>query len=264
MSTEEAQRRRGAESSAKLLRLLLEFSEQAPLRTAAELAARTQYPQSTVYRHIRVLKDFGLVDEASRGVYRLTERVFALASAARNGQGSLVEVARPYLERLRDEAGETVFLVRRSGLRAFCLDRVESRQAVRLSTAPGADMSLSAGSAGKVLLAALTERELARFRELVETSDPADAPPRRIPGDDELRAIRRQGFAESDGEIDPGVWGVSAPVIVHDRAVAALGVAGPRYRIDAPRQTAIRDAVITIANDLSMAVDAASGQHPDA
>jgi len=252
MTVAETTRKRGGESAGRLIRLLLEFTEQEPLQTVAQLAECTGFPQSTVYRYIGLLKASGLVDEAERGVYRLTERVFALAAAARMAQGSLVDIAHPFLEELRDVTGETVFLVRRSGFRAFCLDRVESHRAVRLSTAPGADMVLSSGSAGKVLLSAFTRSDLARFREHMGRSVASAG--RRIPSDDELDAIRTDGYAESDGEIDQGVWGVSAPVLQDGRVVAALGVAGPGYRIDGLERQHIRSAVMSVAARLTDAL----------
>jgi DNA-binding IclR family transcriptional regulator len=44
--------------------------------------------------------------------------------------------------------------------------------------------------------------------------------------------VRGQGYATEDGEFQPGVRSVAAPVLVDEEAVAALAVSGPSLDLD--------------------------------
>src|SRR5215210_188765 len=109
---------------------------------------------------------------------------------------SLASLARPAMERLRDETGESVQLYVRRGDRRHCVASLESPHGLRTIVAVGASLPLAVGSAGKVLRA-----------------DPE---------------VSRRGWAQSVEEREPGVASVSAPV--HDGrgdVVAAVSVSGP-------------------------------------
>lgn len=109
---------------------------------------------------------------------------------------SLPATARPALERLRDETGESVQLYVRRGDRRLCVASLESPHGLRTIVAVGASLPLTVGSAGRIL-----------------GGDPESL---------------RRGWAQSVEEREPGVASVSAPV--RDGAghmVAAVSVSGP-------------------------------------
>jgi DNA-binding IclR family transcriptional regulator len=112
------------------------------------------------------------------------------------GAEPLREAARPVLESLRDETGESVQLYVRQGDRRVCIESLESPHGLRTIVPLGASLTLEAGSAAKVL---------------------------RGEGD-----VVTRGWAESVGEREAGVASVSAPVIDGDGEVrAAVSVSGP-------------------------------------
>jgi DNA-binding IclR family transcriptional regulator len=129
------------------------------------------------------------------------------------GEG-LVERARPVLEGLRDESGESTQLYVREGEQRVCVAAVERVSGLRDTVPVGAIMPLSRGSAGKVLL--------------------AWAPGGVDGGPDaaQLRGIRVRGWAESVAEREAGVASVSAPVFGEDgRLSAAVSISGPISRL---------------------------------
>jgi IclR family transcriptional regulator, KDG regulon repressor len=76
-----------------------------------------------------------------------------------------------------------------------------------------------------------------------------------------LREVRRRGWAISYEETDEGVWGIAIPIIDRDgAAVAALGLAGPRNRLDASQVrhqlTALHEGAQTVAQRLGYSVPA--------
>jgi DNA-binding IclR family transcriptional regulator len=91
---------------------------------------------------------------------------------------------------------------------------------LRDSIPVGTTMTMSAGSAAQVLLA---WEEPDRMHEILETA--------RFTAADLVR-VREQGYAESAGEREAGVAGVSAPVWgTAGRVIAALSISGPIARL---------------------------------
>jgi DNA-binding IclR family transcriptional regulator len=84
----------------------------------------------------------------------------------------------------------------------------------------------------------------------IERADPAERVLRRA-REAELALIRRRGYAESHGEVDPGMWAVAAPVVEKRRAIASLWLAVPERRLDPARRAALREAALAAARALS-------------
>jgi DNA-binding IclR family transcriptional regulator len=162
-----------------------------------DLMAATGLPRATAHRLAVALEAHDLVRRDGDGRFALG---FGLAALGRAAVDSfpLGEVARPALEALRNETGESVQLYVRDGDRRVCVESLESPHGLRTIVPVGASLPLDVGSAGKVL-----------------GGEPA--------------ALKR-GWAESVGEREAGVASVSAPVRAGDDIVAAVSVSGPIER----------------------------------
>ena len=93
---------------------------------------------------------------------------------------------------------------------------------------------LHASAAGKLLLADLDDRAVTRWYRQAKPRS-ADLPDPRRSGAllDELAHVRTQGWAEIDGESEPGPASVAAPLRDSSGAlVAMLGYSGPSERLD--------------------------------
>ncbi len=244
-----SQRTAGVESARKALRLLLQFSEDRPRLTVDALAGQSGMPTSSAYRYIALLRELGLVEEGERGLYHLSARVHDLARAA-DAAGGLILTVRPLLRRLVEETGETAMLTRLLGDAAVTVDHVEPDQPIRLSYAPGRTQPLIAGAPAKLLLASLPASNRAAYLDSMARADPAVAQ-RRPALEAELALIRKRGWAQSEEEIDPGVWGTSARIVEGGRVTAAIGAAGPLSRLDADRRADIIARTIAAAEEAS-------------
>ena len=200
----------------RALQLLLELVRDSRPLTARELAQRVDLPASTAYRHLETLKAWGLIGEAGRGEAIELGPTAMLIARRFDRPEHLLNLARPVMHELVLGADESVGLMAAIGCEVVCLDMIESSHPLRCSYAPGRSQPLARGASAKCLLAFMSEL---RSTAVLATTVP-DAAARQALLQD-LSAIRRRGFAESEGEIDLAIWGVSAPI------------AGPSGRIDA-------------------------------
>ena len=186
-------------------------------RSLGELVAATQLPRATAHRLAVALEAHGLVRRGGDGRFALGLRLAALGRAA---IGPLAELARPALERLRDESGESVQLYVLDGDGRRCIASLDSPNELRTIVPVGAVLPLDRGSAGKVLAGA--------------TSRP---------------------WVESVGEREAGVASVSAAVVGPDAAVvAAVSVSGPIERTTRQPGRRYGPAVAAAAAEVSAAL----------
>jgi DNA-binding IclR family transcriptional regulator len=240
----------GSESSRKVLSLLLSFGEENPTQTVQELAAYLDAPVSSAYRYVSLLREFGLLEEAEFGGYRVSLRAVGLARAARAGAAGLTDIAHPIVQRLAQETGETALVIRRLGQAVVAVDIEESENPVRLRFERGVLLPLNRGSAARVLLAALSAKARGDYYSFLENFEEHSD----LPTEDELRAITEQGWTESFGQVSDGIWGCAAAITVNHRVVAALSVAGPLYRLDAEKRASIVEAVRRHADEINASV----------
>lgn len=218
----------------------------------ADLIAELGLPRSTLYRFLKVLKHRGFLDDGSRRGWVQLGAKLALLAAEADGSADIARAARPILRELVAATGETAFVTLRSGDFALCVEREESPLGVRLAYEKGRMMPLHAGCSAKVLLAGLAPEEQERFlrRPLERYTERTVTDPGLLRA--ELARIRRDGFAISTGETDPGAAAVCVPVPgAHGRPLAALTLAGPAFRVDGDRlehfQTLVREAAGRLA-----------------
>lgn len=220
----------GAESSRRVLRMLTYFQASRPLASIDTLAQAIGVPKSTAYRYVSLLREFGFLVEVEGGQYSLGPRVLAMAQAAQAAV-NYVEIARPTMERLVQQTGETAFLLRRVGDHAICIGRCDPANPVRIFLEIGTAIPLHIGASPKLLLANLSVRERDSYLARAAKRDAKlETGLERLR--EELEHIRGRGVAITIDEITPGVWACGAPVQQSGKLAAALSIAGPAFRID--------------------------------
>jgi IclR family acetate operon transcriptional repressor len=106
-----------------------------------------------------------------------------------------------------------------------------------------------ATATGKVMLAftGAEPRALTPFTERTITD------PERLAA--ELAAVREQGWAEAEGEREPDLNALAAPVLARDGSVAALlGLQGPAARFTAARRAEVLPRLLEAAAAVSRAL----------
>ncbi|WP_084038077.1 IclR family transcriptional regulator [Demequina sp. NBRC 110053] len=206
--------------------------------TLAELVSTTHLARPTVHRLALALEHHHLVGRDATGAFVLGRRFSELAATV--GEDRLVSAALPVLTTLRDRTGESSQLYRPHGDQRICIAAVDRPVGLRDSIPVGTTMTMTAGSAAKVLLA---WEEPSRMH--VALADAAFTAA-------ELARVRELGYAESAAEREAGVSSVSAPVWgTAGTVIAAVSISGPIERLTAAPAAAHAAAVTDAARQLS-------------
>jgi IclR family acetate operon transcriptional repressor len=210
------------------------FSAGDPHLTLAQIAARLELNQSTVYRYVATLHAVGLLErDERRGGYRLGLRVVELAGVVLNQLAARRE-ALPEMDRLRDDLGFLVNLAVLDGADVVHVAHSAPQGWPVWVTTPGRRAVAHCTALGKVLLA---HRPWDEVRRVIEAAGWRPYTDRSIQDFDRLRAeldaVRANGFALDDGERGEGSLCVGAPVRDHSGlVVAALSVSSSTRRLD--------------------------------
>lgn len=216
-------------------------------RSFTDIVEATGLTRPTAHRLLRALEDHRLLTSSGARGYRLGPRLLGLAGAALRDL-PLRDLARPSLEDLSADTGESAQIYVRDDDRRICVDAVESSRELRTIVEVGSSLPLAKGSAGTVFLAWASESD--RSRILAE-----------LPGEERNRrqrqvaAAERQGWAESVGERAAGVASVSAPVLDADGLlVGVVSVSGPAERIGRAGGRRYAPAVVSAAQAIRSAL----------
>lgn len=212
------------------LRVLDALAESRASRGVRELSASLGMSKSGCQRLLAALEAAGYVWQRDvDGGYELGWRVLQLATAYTR-MNSVVELARPVMERLAYDTGETVclYLPTRSGRVAVA--QVESPLELRWAAQIGRSYPYRYGAAGKVLLAYAAAHIIATEIAQCATERGQEYADRLA---NEIRTLPPTRSARSHGENLPGVSGVAVVILDSSaRAVASLSVYGPGSRTD--------------------------------
>jgi len=209
--------------------------------TAVELAQATGLVKSTLYRQIATLRRWGFVME-SDGRYSPGPVSVQLASGF-DGNSDLAMAARADMRALVQQSHESVALVTAVNDRVVCLEMIDSEHSLRCSFDRGRSVPASDGASAKCLLAHMP---LDQRDALLDGL--GESPARRAERAAELDAIREAGHAVTQGEVDAGVWGVSAPVLASGRRLrGAITLMAPITRVEGMEAALLHMTVVTAA-----------------
>jgi DNA-binding IclR family transcriptional regulator len=240
------------ESADRLLRILESFGPRERDVSLGDLADRVSLPKSSVHRLLGTLIAHGFVDrDPATRRYTLGIRLFELGSAAIHERG-LHGAAQPQLEELSRLTGETCHLAVLSGIEAVYVYKVDGPSSITMSSRVGGRAPCHATSIGKVLIAWAPDELVAEVR-----AHPMRAhTPKTITSlrrfDAELARVRIQGYALDLEEFSEGLNCIAAPVREQTgRVMSAVGIAGPRTRIEGERLRQLIPVVVQAAHELS-------------
>ncbi|MCC1480979.1 IclR family transcriptional regulator [Roseibaca sp. Y0-43] len=198
----------------------------------SDLLDHSPYPKATLYRLLQTLVAQRMLSfDPDRSTYTLGLRLVRLAHAAWD-QSALAPIARPHLDVLSAEVGETVHLAQMDHAQVLYVDKRNARDPIPMYSQAGKVGPAYCTGVGKAMLAYLPERDLPGilsqqswhpFTPKTVTSTAAMM--------QELATIRARGFAFDDEEHEPGIICVAVPILSTGGAVlGALSVTSTTAR----------------------------------
>lgn len=208
------------QSLARGLAVIRAFDAAHPELSLSDVARRADMPRAAARRFLRTLESLGYVAGDGRS-FRLTPRVLELGFSYLSAL-SLPEIVQPHLEALSREVDESVSAAVLDGADIVYVARVPTRRIMSVRITIGTRFPASTTSMGRVLLAALPDaaRDAAIAASALDPlTDRTITDPAALAA--ELGRVRAEGWALIDGELEPGLRSIAAPVHSRDGAVVA-------------------------------------------
>lgn len=192
--------------------------------------------KATIYRLITTLRLHGYVEQTSADKYKLSLKLFELGSKVVNRLG-VRNIAYPYLEELALITKETVNLAVLEQTNAVYIERIESREPLRMGLETGMHFPAYCSALGRALLAYRDPAEIDSLLNQAEREGQIQKHTKNTITDlesikKELRKIKKNGYSLDEEQYLDGICGIAAPIFNYTgKVVAAVSVAGPTVRM---------------------------------
>jgi DNA-binding IclR family transcriptional regulator len=189
----------------KTLHILSIFSIDNPSMSLVEICAKTQFNQSTTYRILQTLTEYGYIIRTSDKNYCIgTQPVYL--SAVYEHEHHLTQI-RPIVDNIRDICNETASFQIEEDNSRICIYRAHSNDRIRHHIEQGTRLELNRGASGRIILA-YGQRKNDNSGFFYE--------------------IRKKGFHVAINEHNASLFAVAIPVISSNHQfVGALCISGP-------------------------------------
>lgn len=217
------------------------------------LAEETRIPKPTLHRMLQQLESAGLLERSVDGRYYGTG--VRLRKLAENLLlNDIFHGARhAVLRHLVSEVGESCNLTALSGSEVVYLDRVETAAPLRFYLHPGSRVPVHCSASGKVFLSEMTPSQRQRLLAHAPLEAYTSKTLTHIDQlEQEIRQIKRQGFALDNEEFLPGLLCVATLVpSASGRSNLCVAVQAPIMRLTADKALQLLPALQRAAEALS-------------
>jgi IclR family acetate operon transcriptional repressor len=246
--------RNSIQSVDRALALLEALAEAGGEAALTELSRRTQLNVSTCHHLLSTLVNWGYVAKVpGRRSYALGARVLFLSQACMR-RVDLPRRAQHHVDRINVATGETVHLAVLQSDQIVTLMKRDARHAVRVDTGGlGRSDAPHATATGKAMLAWLPEDHIRRILAADKMRRFTDKTITDFESFiEELRHVRRNGYATDLEEFQPGVICIGAAVRDHSGAVVgAISASMPAMRASEEHIALVRGEIVAATSALS-------------
>lgn len=220
--------------------------------SVSEVAKTLGFNRASSHRFLATLQELGYVEKTEQSRYaagmKLLEMGLKLA-----GRLEVRKISKPYMQSLAEAYKETVNLGYYDAFEVLHVDKIDSREILRIDARTGSRTPAYCTALGKAILSFLGPGEQQAFFENVELKRHG---PNTIRSkkklERELAAIRQKGFAVDDEELAAGLRCVAAPIFDHNHQAAyALSISGPAVRLSLERIERIQPQLRKICREIS-------------
>jgi IclR family KDG regulon transcriptional repressor len=170
-----------------------------------------------------------------------------------SGQYNLMQLSRPFMEKLAGSLGESICLGSVSGISIKIEECVMGEGEMRLLLKPGMVLPAFAGATAKVLFASLPAseaRSILQKESLPHFTDTSILDPEKFL--EEVRRASSLGYAVDNEEYLRGVRAVAAPVTRNGELIAVLWVVGHTLTLNSEALQAAAEEIVEAAKSISL------------
>jgi DNA-binding IclR family transcriptional regulator len=240
----------------KLFQVIETLAENGPMGIM-ELSTALGFHKSTTHRLVTSLLCMGYVRQDAESLkYSLTFRFLEIGNKILE-QTNMATLIRPELKKLSERTGETVHLVRREGVDAIYIDKVESHSGtMRMVSRVGNRIPLYCSGVGKALLAELPDEEIL---EIWQSSDVKRLTAKTVSDYkglmERIEKVRADGYAIDDEENEAGVRCIAVTLAGYNKEpLYAVSISAPVNRMDGKRIRELAKEVLELKKDAAKAV----------
>lgn len=221
------------QSLERALTILNKLSEYPDGIQITRLSEQVGLTKSTIHRLLTTLSSMNyVVKDEETDKYRLGLQVLFLSRNLLNNS-DIVNISKPYLEKLMKEVNETVHLCIEDHGEVMYVDKIESNQTVRMYSRIGSRAPLYCTGVGKVLLSGMDQD---KFEEAISNITFIPKTPTTITSNEALSAeiekVKKQGYALDDCENEVVLRCIAVPIYNHKgKIIASFSISGPRNRV---------------------------------
>ena len=221
----------------KALFILSQFFERDEL-ALKELEEISGLNRSTIYRILQAYQKWGFLEkDPATKRYKVSTKILEMTGSVLR-KLSFLNVCRPYLLSLRDEAGESTFLAILRGLNIIIADWELSYFDAHINITVGKTVPAHCTGSGKAILAFLPPEEQESIISKISLKKYTD---NTITDKDDFREMlsdtRERGYGVSKEEYDTDIVVAAAPIFdIHNRVIASCAIAALKSRVKSDEQ----------------------------
>lgn len=233
----------------RMMKLLNLLADQAEPLSLKQLAAQTSLHPSSAHRILGVMVEKGMLERAEPANYQLGIKLLELGNLVK-ARINVRQTALPFMQKLRDELGETVNLTLRQGDEIVYIERVAAAKSMmRVVQVVGTRAPLHITAVGKIFLAQDGQQSCEEYalrsgmptftKNTITTLDRLC---------EEVEKASRTGFAIDNEEAEKGVCCIGAGICDSSgKLVAGLSISAPADRINFKRSGRVKKAADEIS-----------------
>jgi len=240
----------------KIFELLRVVAESPGMLGQTELVQKLGFSKSTTHGLIHaLLREDALAREPNGRRFFLGSAVTDLAFSNWNYL-KMAEISQPFINEIRGQIGETVFLGGLIRKRVLIMTSAEAEDPIKISAPAGTTIPLFAGAVGKVFLAGI---RINKVKEMIGEKGLPRYTPRTIVDEEEYLAeldrVRTQGYATDDEEYIPGIKAVAVALQNRNGPSLAVWVVGLSNTMGSAKIQQIIAVILNTTKKLRLALE---------
>lgn len=217
--------------------MILEELDRSRELSLQELSQKLDMDKGTLHRILSTLKDGGYVRQnTANRKYANSLKLLQMGSNVLIHE-DVRTLAEPFIKELAEKSGETVNLGQLFEKKVTYIDKIESKETIRVGLGVGKSIPLYCTGLGKSILAFQQEQEIDRLMDGVQLHAYTS---HTVSNRDELMnkllEIRKNGYCIDDEEYVAGLISFGAPIYsLRGQIQHAVSIAIPKYRYQEER-----------------------------